>query len=170
MDFSLIAALVAGFAGTAVMSVMMKMSASMGMTDMPPMELVTGAMLTGDETRAKQVGTFIHWIMLGTVVFGLGYAAVFTAVDDAGVVTGLLVGALHGIVVGLVFMPMMPTMHPRMAADAPIDGTVGTVDGAVQLSAPGVFGARWGSMTPVGLVLGHVVYGIVAALVYRALV
>jgi len=142
----------------------------MGMTDMPPMELVTGAMVTGDESRAKQIGIFIHWIMMGTVIFGLGYAAVFTVVGNASVVTGLLVGAVHGIVVGLVFMPMMPAMHPRMAADAPIAGTVGTVDGEVQLSAPGLFGARWGSMTPVGLVMGHVVYGIITALVYQALV
>lgn len=170
MEFSLVAGLVAGLAGTAVMSMMMKMAGSMGMTEMPPMELVTGAMMTGDETRAKQLGIGVHWIMLGTVVFGLGYAALFSALGTASWLTGVVIGAIHGLVVGLVAMPMMPAMHPRMAADAPISGTVGTVDGAVQLSAPGVFGSRWGSMTPVGLMMSHVVYGIIAALVYQALV
>lgn len=38
------------------------------------------------------------------------------------------------------------------------------------LAAPGVLGSRWGGMTPVGLLMGHVAYGIVAALVYQALV
>ena len=170
MDFSLIAALVAGLAGTAVMSMMMRMSGAMGMTDMPPMELVTGSMMTGDESRAKQVGIMLHWIMMGTIVFGIGYALVFTAVDSASWLTGLLLGAGHGLVVGLVFMPMMPAMHPRMSADPAIAGTAGTVDGSVQLRSPGVLGSRWGGMTPVGMVMGHIVYGVVAALVYSAIV
>lgn len=71
--------------------------------------------------------------------------------------------------VGLVFMPMMPAIHPRMSTDI-VDGPVRTTGGTVMLAAPGVLGSRWGGMTPVGLLMGHVVYGIVAALVYQALV
>ncbi len=42
MAFSIVAALVAGLAATAVLSMMMKMAGAAGMTDMPPMELATG--------------------------------------------------------------------------------------------------------------------------------
>ncbi|MGI8875191.1 MAG: hypothetical protein ACR2KP_12870 [Egibacteraceae bacterium] len=170
MEFSIGAALVAGLAATAVMSVMMKMAGAAGMTDMPPMELVTGSMMSGDPGTAKRVGIMVHWVVMGTLVFGIGYALLFTLLGSASVGIGGLIGAAHGAVVGLVFMPMMPAMHPRMTTETLPDGTVSTAGGAISLTAPGVLGARWGSMTPVGLLMGHVMYGIIAALVYQALV
>lgn len=170
MEFSLVGGLVAGIVATTVMSVMMKMSARSGMTDMPPMELVTGSMMTSDKDRAMTIGTVIHWGMMGTIVFGLGYAALFSAFASASVLTGIVLGAAHGIVVGLVFMPMMPAMHPRMSAASGLDDPVTVTGAGVQLLAPGVFGNHWGSMTPLGLVMGHVVYGLVAAIVYSAFV
>lgn len=169
MEFSIVAALVAGLAATAVMSVMMKMAGAAGMTDMPPMELVTGSMMSGDLGTAQRIGIMVHWGVMGTVVFGIGYALLFTLLDSAGVGVGALIGAAHGAMVGLVFMPMMPAIHPRMSTDI-VDGPVRTTGGTVMLAAPGVLGSRWGGMTPVGLLMGHVVYGIVAALVYQALV
>ncbi len=39
----------------------------------------------------------------------------------------------------------------------------------VQLAAPGFMGANWGGMTPARLVMGHVVYGVVRALLYNAI-
>lgn len=170
MEFSLIGGLVTGIVATAVMSVMMKMAARSGMTDMPPMELVTGSMMASDKDRAMTIGVVIHWLMMGTIVFGLGYAAIFTALGSASVITGVLLGAAHGLVVGLVFMPLMPAMHPRMVTSAGLEDTVTVAASGVQLSAPGVFGSRWGGMTPVGLMMGHVVFGLVAALVYQAFV
>lgn len=170
MEFSIVGALVAGFVGTAVMSTMMKMSGRMGMTDMPPMELVTGSMMSGDPDRAKQLGVGVHWIMMGTIVFGLGYAALFNAFDTASWLTGVAIGAVHGLAVGLVAMPMMPAMHPRMTTEPAFAGTVDITGDRVELAAPGVLGSRWGGMTPAGLVMGHVVYGLVVALVYQAFV
>ncbi|MEX2618846.1 MAG: hypothetical protein WD250_01385 [Egibacteraceae bacterium] len=168
MEFSVVAGLVAGLIGTAVMTMMMKMAGAAGMTQMPPMELISGSMLTGDETKAKQLGVVVHWIMMGTVVFGLGYALIFSIAGQAGWLLGLGVGVAHGIVVGMV-MAMMPVMHPRMSGPAAAGGPV-TVDAAgVHLSAPGPFGVAWGGMTPVGMIMGHAVYGVVVALVYQAL-
>lgn len=170
MEFSLIGGLVAGIIGTAVMSIMMRMSGKMGMTDMPAMELVTGSMMSGDLGRAKQLGIMLHWIVMGTIVFGLGYAALFTAFGSASWLVGLVIGVVHGLVVGVVFMPMMATMHPRMSQDPTFSGTVDVSAGSVRLAAPGMLGAKWGGMTPVGLVMGHAVYGLVVALVYQPFV
>lgn len=88
MEFSIVAALVAGLAATAVMSVMMKMAGAAGMTDMPPMELVTGSMMSGDLGTAQRIGIMVHWGVMGTVVFGIGYALLFTLLDSAGVGVG----------------------------------------------------------------------------------
>lgn len=39
----------------------------------------------------------------------------------------------------------------------------------MRLSGPGVLGKDWGGMTPVGLLMGHTVYGLVLARDYTAM-
>lgn len=169
VTFNVGAALVAGLAGAVAMTLLMQMSAAMGMTRMPSMALIQGLMMTGDESKAKAIGTFTHLIMMGTVVFGLAYAALFTAFGDAGVGTGLVIGVAHGIVAGVV-MIMFGAMHPRM--DAPVSGQTEVVTrhaGETRITAPGLFAKNYGPMTPMGLIIGHAAYGLVVALVYRAI-
>lgn len=102
VTFDVVAALVAGLVGTVAMTLMMQAATAMGMTRMPSMPLILGTMVASDEGRAKTLGLIGHVIVMGTVVFGLVYAAMFVAFDDAGVATGALVGVVHGIVAGLV--------------------------------------------------------------------
>lgn len=147
LELSIVGALVAGFVGTAIMSMMMKRSGKMGMTDVPPMELVTGSMMSGAPDRAKQLGIGVHGIMMGTVVFGLGYAALFSALGTTSWLTGVVIGAIHGLVVGLVAMPMMPAIHPRMTRQPAFAGTVDIAGDHVELSAPVVLGSRRGGIT-----------------------
>lgn len=174
MDFELGPALLAGFVATVVMSAMVTMSKRMGMTDMPPFSLVTGTIFSGIEDKARKIGGFIHYGMMGTVLFGIGYALVFDVAGSSSWAIGLVTGLVHGALVGSI-MPMMPLMHPRMeralVAVGAGTGTVGrTPDGEVRLAEPGFFGRGWGAMTPMGILMGHAVYGIVLALVYDALI
>jgi hypothetical protein len=155
---------------------MMQMSARAGMTHMPGMPLISGAMFSGDEGTAKAVGWFVHIVVMGTLVFGTVYGLLFAALGSAAWYTGALIGLAHGLVVGLMAMPMMPAMHPRMVAagqhpelDAEHTVTHGP-DGGLLLAAPGVLGRAWGGMTPMGMLVGHVVFGVVLALVYSWLV
>lgn len=173
MDFELLAALAAGLAATVVMTALMTMATRAGLTDMPPMPLVTGAMMTGDRRQAMAFGAVVHYLVMGTAVFGSLYGALFVAIGDASWWIGALIGVAHGLVVGAMFMPMMPTLHPRMSRSAApartgLDRATVTEqpDGEVRLAAPGFMGKDWGAMTPAGLVMGHAVYGVVAALVY----
>jgi hypothetical protein len=168
IEFEIGPALAAGFVATVVMTLMMNGAKAAGMTEMPRMPLMMGSMFTGDRKKAMTMGGMAHFVMMGTILFGVVYAALFTAFDDASWWLGALIGAAHGAVIGLMAMPMMPSMHPRMSTALPgTDGrTVVETGGQVQLAAPGVLGSRWGGMTPVGLVMGHVVYGLVVALVY----
>lgn len=166
MELGFWSALVAGFVATLVMTAMIAMSRAAGMTQMPSFEIMNGSMLSGDEKTARLAGAFIHYVMMGTIVFGLGYAFLYSALDSATWITGLAIGIVHGLVVGILFMPMMPAMHPRMTpagADAPSAGEV-------QLTAPGVMGKNWGAMTPAGVLMGHAVYGLMHASLYAALI
>ncbi len=178
VEFELVAALVGGFVGTVAMTAMMMASKKAGMSDMPPMPLVVGSMMSGDRKKAMAIGGMIHIIVMGTIVFGIAYGLLFDAFDNDTWWVGALIGAAHGVLVGAVFMPMMPSMHPRMSKSKELVGTgarggsqTEAVDanGDVQLAAPGMMGANWGGMTPVGLVMGHVVYGVVLALLYNAI-
>jgi len=173
VEFDLLAALAGGLVATLVMTAMMQMAARAGMTDMPPMPLVMGSMMSGDRKTATAIGGMLHFLVMGTVFFGVVYGSLFTAFDDDGWWVGLLIGVVHALIAGVMFMPMMPKMHPRMSTDVVGVGTPqasGTVAvdtrGEVTVAAPGVLGKNWGGMTPVGFVMGHAVYGLVLALVY----
>ena len=172
MTFNLLAALLAGLAGTIAMTAMMQGATAMGMTNMPSMTLIQGTMLTDDVDKANRIGVVTHVVMMGTIVFGIGYALLFSALGEASLLTGALVGLGHGIVAGLA-MAMMGSMHPRMTAPTSTtrsEGDVLTITGGeATLVAPGIFAKNYGPMTPVGLVMGHVVFGVVVALVYTAI-
>jgi len=150
------------------MSAMMQMASSAGLTQMPPMPLVIGSMMSGDEEKASRLGSMVHFVVLGALVFGVGYAVLFATLDDASIGTGALIGLAHGVVVGAIVLPMMAALHPRMSGAS--TGPVSVEGGQVSLSAPGIFGSRWGGMTPVGMLAGHVVYGVVVAVVYSWLI
>lgn len=170
MEFSILAGLAAGFIGTLAMTVMMKLAGAAGMTDMPPMPVILGAMVTDDRDTAQRIGLVVHVLIMGTVVFGILYGALFAGLGTASWVAGLAIGVVHGLVAG-VAMAMMGAMHPRMVAQrGPSGATLDVQAGQLRITAPGVFGHNYGPMTPMGLVVGHAVYGLVAALIYQAVV
>lgn len=115
-DFNVAATLVAGFVATIVMTAMMTMASKAGMTQMPPMPLVMGSMMSGDRRKAMTIGAMLHYIVMGTILFGIAYALLFHAFGSSAWPVGVVIGVVHGLAVGLVFMPMMPAMHPRMEA------------------------------------------------------
>lgn len=175
MGFDWIAALVAGFVATVVMDVLMTMAKGMGVTRMPPMSLITGSMMAGSRGAAWAMGAMAHFIIMGAVVFGFIYAALFMALGIQAAAAwwvGALIGLVHGLLVGGMAMPMMPAMHPRMERQTAGTGgsqTVSDHGGGLRLSAPGLMGKDWGGMTPMGVVVGHVVYGVVLGLVYAVI-
>lgn len=164
VEFDLVAALVGGLVATVVMTGMMTMAASMGVTDMPSMPLISGSMVTGERAAATRIGAVVHYLVMGTIVFGIAYGLLFTTFDNDSWWIGALSGLVHGAIVGVVFMPMMPLMHPRMRRELVDAGA--SANGEVEIVAPGLLGKNWGVMTPVGMLMGHAVYGLVLALVY----
>lgn len=172
MEFSFVAALIAGFVGTVAMTILMRVGKNAGMTNMPGMNLIQGAMVTDDASTAKKIGAFTHVIVMGTVVFGVIYAALFNAFGTGSWLAGLLLGLVHGLIAGAIALPMMGSSHPRMESVAAFGGTevVESTSDSLRIAQPGPFGLNYGKMTPVGLVMGHMIYGLVVALVYTALI
>jgi hypothetical protein len=167
MEFELWPAIVAGLAGGLMMSALMTMMRSMGKTEMD-MALLQGSMFTDDRGRARAIGLFTHLVMMSAVVFGSIYALLFAILGveqgNAWWVGGAI-GVVHGLLAGM-GMAMMPSMHPRMPAQAQVgEGT----RHSLQLEPPGLFGKNYGGATPPGMLMAHIIYGIVVGLVYALL-
>ncbi|MFP8904966.1 hypothetical protein [Streptomyces atacamensis] len=167
MGFEFWPAVVAGFAGGLVMSAMMVMMRKAGKTEMD-MALLQGAMFTGDRGKARAIGLFTHLVMMSALVFGTLYALLFALFDtSAGNAwwVGALIGVVHGLVAGM-SMAMMPAVHPRMRAEAAVGPGAAH---SLELGPPGPFARNYGSATPPGVMVAHVMYGLVVGLVYALL-
>lgn len=171
MEFNLSTALIAGFVGTLAMAGLMHIGKRMGMTRMPPMPLILGAMATDDASTAKRIGAFAHFIVMGALIFGTVYAALFAAFGTASWLAGLLIGFVHGLAVGGIGFPMVGNTHPRMESVAAFGGdeVVQARQDELRVARPGPFGLNYGEKTPAGVTMAHMVYGLVVALVYTAL-
>ena len=155
MDYSFGAAIVAGVVGTVVMTALLYM----GLVMMPrqmTMNLLymLGTMMTGNKVMAYGIGAMMHGVM--GIAFGLIHIAVFQAFGLSAVAAwGLLFGFVHYLIVGM-GMGMMGTMHPLMRNG--------------QMPAPGLYVRNFPAMTVMGFLMLHLVYGLVVALLYAALV
>jgi hypothetical protein len=81
---------------------------------------------------------------------------------------GAVIGIAHGLLAGIA-MAMLPAMHPRMHAGA--TPVLAAASGSpVELAPPGFFAQNYGAATPPGVVLAHVIYGLIVGLVYALLI
>jgi len=145
---NIVGAIVAGAVGTAVFSMVIAMAPRMGMPRMAIWEML-GSMF--DKDGNNTLGWVAHFMM--GVIFAIIYAALWSAgVGSVSVGSGVLFGVVHWLAVGLV-MGAVPMMHAGIRA-----GTV-QAPGVYMMSAGGV-------MAFMGGLIGHVVYGVVVALVY----
>ncbi|HKZ85226.1 MAG TPA: DUF6789 family protein [Anaerolineae bacterium] len=145
---NIVGAVVAGIVGTAVISIVMAMAPRMGMPKMAIWEML-GSMFSKDGNNT--LGWVLHFMM--GAIFAIIYAALWSAgVGSVSVGSGALFGAVHWLAAGLV-MGGMPMLHEGIKA-----GTV---------QAPGVYMlSNGGVMAFMGGLIGHVIYGVVVALVY----
>lgn len=142
--------LLAGFAGTLVLTTLEAGAQQLNLTRMSVPYLL-GTAFTRSRDRAKVVGFFTH--LVNGQLFALLYVAIFHALGEGGVLRGAFIGLVHSAVVLLVVMPLLPSIHPRMASlhQGPTQ--------LRQLEPPGPFALHYGVSTPLVVVLSHVVFG-----------
>ena len=156
-QFSAGGAIVAGIVGALVMLVVMYGGKAMGMTSMDLLKTLGTMMVPkASDGTAYGIGMMMHLMMGGA--FGLVHAGVLHAIgpSSTGAATGIaaVIGIVHGMMV-LVAMPMMLNMaHPLVK-----DGTI---------SSPGTALMGFGSMTPMGVTMAHLVFGLVTGSIYVA--
>jgi uncharacterized membrane protein YagU involved in acid resistance len=150
--------LVWGFAATIVLTSLMAGSQGLGMTRMN-IPYLLGTMVTPDRDRAKLLGVLLH--VLNGWIFSFVYVAAFHVWGGPTWWTGALIGLVHAAFVLIAVMPVLPGMHPRMASETQGPTVVR------QLEPPGFLALHYGIQTPVSIVLGHLVFGIVLGSFYR---
>ncbi len=143
-----VAAIVAGLSGTIVITIIMALGPKMGMPkmDMPGM---LGSMFGAPGNR--MMGLVMH-LMMGSI-FAIIYAFLWDAgYGSATLGSGALFGVVHFLIVGMA-MGMMPLMHAGIkSGDVP---------------DPGFFMLKNGGLMGfMGGLVGHVIFGLVVALVY----
>ena len=144
---NIIGAVISGIAGTIAISIVMRMAPMMGMPKMDIVDLLS--------TMFGKPNSGLGWMMhtMMGVVFALIYAFLWAiGFGTANWLFGLIFGAAHWLVVGVI-MAMIPIMH------------VGIKNGDVE--APGMWmNNQGGVLAFLGGLMGHMVFGLVVALVY----
>ena len=148
-----------GLVATAALTAVMTTAQLAGLTrlDLP---LVLGTLVSEDPDRARLAGFVIH-LGIGQV-FALGYVLVFALLHRATWWLGGLLGLLHVAVALTVLLPVLPGLHPRMAAHR------AGPSGRAVLEPPGLLALSYGVQTPVVAVVAHVVYGVALGLLLQA--
>jgi hypothetical protein len=121
--------------------------------------LILGTIFTANRDRAGIVG-FIAHLVLGWLLAAL-YALAFESWERATWWLGAGIGIVHALVVLVAVMPILPTVHPRMASEH--RGPEPTR----QLEPPGFLGLHYGRRTPLITLVAHILYGAIIGAFYR---
>jgi hypothetical protein len=144
-------AIAGGFAGTLVMTTLLRAASELGLTriDIP---FLLGTALSVDRTRAKVVGFALHFA--AGLLFAMLYYACFAAINRSGWWIGAGFGIVHGLFAGTTLVNiLLPFVHPRM-------GTSTTAaDSTPLLEPPGFMLLNYGRSTPVVNLVAHMAYG-----------
>lgn len=148
-------ALAGGFAGTLVLTTLLRTASEFHLTRMD-LPFLLGTAITGDRARAKAFGYLAHFV-LGQL-FALGYYALFLALGRHDWWLGALFGLGHGLFTGTVLINvLLPLVHPRMGTPLSDAGTVAL------LEPPGFMARNYGLRTPAVSLVAHVAYGTIIA-------
>lgn len=137
-------AMIAGFAATVVLSLLMLMKSMMGV--MPGLDVIQ--MLTGMAhgmmglPANPAVGWMLHFL-IGTVLWGIGFALLYKSLPGGGpLVKGIVFGVLAWLLMMLIPMPM---------------------------AGAGLFGMKMGMMAPVMTLVLHLIWGAVLGATFGGL-
>src|SRR5439155_16662617 len=118
-----------------------------------------GTIFTPDRDKAKLIGVIVHFLNGWWIT--LIYSALFQNWDEATWWQGAILGLVHALFLLIVIMPIVPGLHPRMASEerGPTPSK--------QLEPPGFLALNYGRRTPISIILAHLIYGIIIALLYK---
>ncbi|RWM19460.1 DUF6789 family protein [Mesorhizobium sp.] len=135
--------MIAGFAATLVLSLLMIMKGAMGL--MPQLDVIT--MLSGmAQSMVGMAGAGIGWLihfLIGTVLWGVLFALLYDRLPGSqAIAKGMSFGALAWVLMMILAMPM---------------------------AGAGLFGVKLGMMAPVMTLILHLIWGAVLGFVFGRL-
>lgn len=157
MDFAIGSAIGAGVIGAVAMLMVIYGGRAMGMTRMDLLYTL-GTMMgpRGSRGQAYLLGMMLH-LMMGAM-FGIVHAGILVGLAPATTAGAIgldaIIGLVHGMGVVVVMPLMLSAVHPLVASGG--------------IEAPGTALVGFGSMTPIGVVMAHVVFGLVTGGLYAA--
>ena len=147
-----------GLFATGLFTLIMSGSQGLGWSRIS-LPFMIGSIFSPRRSRAMAIGFGLH------LVFGWGfallYAMVFESWEYVSWWLGGLLGLYHGLFTLVVVMPVLPSVHPRMASKH--HGPTPTR----QLEPPGFFALNYGRRTPYITLLAHLVYGTILGAFYQ---
>ncbi len=147
---SWVGAAVWGIVATVAFTLFSMMGKTMGMTDMDLLDLLGSAVVEPHTPRSGAVGAVIHLMNGAILAVGWAYGARLADVD-----LNWVSGAAWGAVLWPLALLMMSTIgavHPAIRRGDQDD--------------PGLAATNFGFMTPVGSLMGHLVWGALLGLLY----
>ena len=139
-----------GIVATSAMVSIMAASQSFGWSRLS-MSFLLGTAFTADRRAANVLG-FVLYIVGGWLI-AFFYYLFFAVLGRAGWMLGAIVGGVHGILLLTIVMPLLPSMHPRVASE---------YDGPTMqrpMEPPGFLALHYGYRTPAVTLIAHAVYG-----------
>lgn len=141
-----------GVVATVVFTLFSLMGKAMGMTRMDLLDLLGSAVLTPGTGASKMLGAAMHHMNGAILAVAWVYGAALLEVQ-ADWVSAVIWGAILWVL-ALLMMTTIGSVHPAIR-----DG---------RQDDPGPAATNFGKMTPVGSLMGHLVYGLVLGLTYGA--
>jgi len=146
-------AIVWGAVAVAIMAVFMIIGNRMGMTRLDLFELLGSTVSSAHTTRSRLIGAMIHVMDGGLLAIAWAYGAAIVG-WPANWASGLAWGVALWVL-ALLMMSSIGAVHPAIRKGEEED--------------PGTIAMNFGKMTPIGILLGHLVYGGVLGLLYQGL-
>lgn len=150
-EISWLGAIVWGVVATIVFTLFSIMGGAMGMTRMDLLDLLGSMMATPGSTASRAIGAVIHHVNGALLAIAWAYGVAL-----AGLPANWLTAMGWGVILWLLALLMMSTMgsvHPAIRRGEQED--------------PGPAATNFGAMTPLGSLIGHLVYGAVLGLAYQ---
>lgn len=141
-----------GLIATVAMTSILQGAQGLGLSRLS-IPFLVGTTFTSNRSKAMILGFSAY--VLGGWGFAVVYFLLFSSIGLYNWWIGAGLGLLHGLLLLVMALPLLPFVHPRMASN--FDGA----EARPQLEPPGFLGLNYGRGTPLALLVGQSLYGLI---------